>query len=240
MVIYLYMQFEQELITLDKKITGFLIKPDPNSRVRNRGKVRRDLVSFTFLFDIANAFSQFVRARKADDHISADLLTRYITEAYSDYMYIFARKKKAPQSLLDAFALYGQYLQSNLINGSNIKTDEKKWLTALGHSKVQNKNSWTNVTKSKVFDNEHMTHIYKHLSLFAHPSIFSLERTVSDESNIYKGFKDLSERYVPELVIEVFVDALERKLYGLKHFDTKREIIKLKKLHEIISSDLRE
>ncbi|MEY2665365.1 MAG: hypothetical protein RLZZ480_470 [Candidatus Parcubacteria bacterium] len=210
----------------------------PRGNTRNKGKIRKDLISFNLLSEAYLALSELENALKFDNKISADLLVRYIFEIEIDFSYLF-KVNKGKQNLCDAYFYFGNKHQQLVIKNGNPEPDHKKWLAALGKSKV-NQNHWSGLQRKELIriaqekDVTNVSVLYKIFSGFTHPNIFTLERTLHDISTIYPGYSEINTEFPGYLVNSMFLFAIENNLYGVNKNNLSNSLNLLRKYSETL------
>jgi hypothetical protein len=201
----------------------------PKSNSKSMGKIRKDLVSFSFLSEAYLSLSELKKAIDSKQKISADLLVRYILEIETDFFYLF-KVQKGKQNFCDAYIYYGDRHQAQVIKNGNPKPHDIKWLRSLGKDKVASRNHWSGLPRNQLIKavqqdaDERVSVLYKIFSGFTHPNVFTLERTLEDTSNIYTKYSEINAEYPGYIVASMYLFAAKNNLYGI----TKNNISKHK------------
>jgi hypothetical protein len=190
-------------------------KSNPDSGAINSGKKRKDLVSYNMLTEAYQGLQMLEQAEITGHHLSADLSVRYLSEVHQDFIYLFVKNQAKQQELCNGYIYFGTYQQKRALEDDTQADSKRRWKELSGNTKPSNSNHWSGKKRSEIAGQE-MNKIYKKLSLFAHPGIFSLERSEYKTSKIYPTFYKLGLHYGPYLVLEIYDHAINLGLYGVR------------------------
>ncbi len=194
---------------------------EATSSIINEGKKRKEVVLIGILSSIGLVLKEIKNSYNLNN-LSIFLLIRYIYESCITFQYIFIIEPKKTREKVDAFFWYSIMEHKNILE-EDYFNENSQWKNAINFKKGRDKKTWSGKSlydmyrkieknfKKKSGAKYHKI-IYKHLSVFSHPTLFQMEILFGDNIKNKKLIDiniQLSCAYITEILYQFFVERNE-------------------------------